>query len=112
MKVGNGKFLALRGKMTSIGMTPADLADEMNRLAKDGRYGAEKQKPMTKQKVEARINGKTHWLALEALLACDALEIPHGNILEYFVDAPASQRPKRRKGRPTLATLYQETTRP
>ena len=29
MKVGNGKFLALRGKMTAIGMTPADLADAM-----------------------------------------------------------------------------------
>ena len=54
---------------------------------------------MTKQKVEARINGKTHWLALEALLACDVLEIPHSNILEYFVDLPASQQPKRRRGR-------------
>lgn len=110
MKVGNGKFLALRGKMTAIGMTPADLADEMNRLAKDGRYGAEKQKPMTKQKVEARINGKTHWLALEALLACDVLEIPHSNILEYFVDLPASQQSKRRRGRPTLAVT--QTIRP
>lgn len=94
--------------MVDRDMRAAELADSINMESRKMKY-SNMAINMTAKTVNNRLNGKTPWMILEALLVCDALHITitRESLLKYFADSTEGVGPSvktKSRGRPTLAS--------
>lgn len=94
--------------MVDRDMRAAELADSINMESRKMKY-SNMAVNMTAKTVNNRLNGKTPWMILEAVLACDALHITitRESLLKYFADSTEDGSlpvKTKNRGRPTLAS--------
>ncbi|MCI8652614.1 MAG: hypothetical protein HFF11_02815 [Angelakisella sp.] len=87
MRKGKGTFPDLRAEITRARLELSDLAAEMNARSREPDYPG-RPIDMSVEALRSRFKLRAAWKMEDAVLICDVLGLPYGEIPRYFYNPP------------------------